>query len=109
MRTGGRANGRSRAHGPAPVCVSGRVQSFFLEADFAFLSARFSFKDFPAAVFALDFFGDLSAMATTPLVELGRLRTCDDTPSALRMGTSESEPVDSAQVAPPGAPGAALE
>ncbi len=42
------------------------AQSFFLEADFAFLSARFSFKDLAAAVFALDFFGDLSAMATTP-------------------------------------------
>lgn len=50
------------------------AQSFFLEADFAFLSARFSFKDFPAAVFALDFFGDLSAMANHPFPVHGRPR-----------------------------------
>jgi hypothetical protein len=38
------------------------------------LSARFSFKDFPAAVFALDFFGDLSAMANHPFPVHGRPR-----------------------------------
>ena len=38
-----------------------------LEAAFAFLSARFSFRDLAAAVLALLFLGDLSAIKTPSL------------------------------------------
>ena len=45
--------------------ASRRIQPLGLFAALVFLSARFSFRDFDAAVFEVDFFGDLSAMVSS--------------------------------------------
>jgi hypothetical protein len=44
----------------------------FFGDDFAFLSARFSLRDFAAAVLAPLFFGDLSAMGNSSI----KISTC---------------------------------
>ena len=43
----------------------GRTQPLGLFAALVFLSARFSLRDLDAAVFEVDFFGDLSAMVSS--------------------------------------------
>jgi hypothetical protein len=47
---------------PAREVTAMAAYPLLLEADFVFFSARFSFRDLDAAVLALFFFGDLSAI-----------------------------------------------
>jgi hypothetical protein len=47
---------------PAREVTAMAAYPLLFEADFVFLSARFSFRDLDAAVLALFFFGDLSAI-----------------------------------------------
>ena len=49
------------------------------EAALDFFSARFSFRDLDAAVFAVFFFGDLSAIEHPSLRKHGRLRAPNNT------------------------------
>jgi hypothetical protein len=48
--------------GPAREVTAIAAYPLLFEADLVFFSARFSFRDLDAAVFALFFFGDLSAI-----------------------------------------------
>jgi hypothetical protein len=56
-------NEQSRARqGPAPEVTAMAAYPLLLEAALVFFSARFSLRDLDAAVLALFFFGDLSAI-----------------------------------------------
>jgi hypothetical protein len=73
-----------------------------LELAFAFLSARFSFRDLAATVLALLFFGDLSAIGHPSLGSTDGFGTAETTPESLdvhpvctafRMSFRREEPV----------------